>query len=389
MAEAAYGNLPFNEAIKYFSDKGIMLSPDSWRDLWQQAHARAFTVAQATKMDVLAGIRDEVEKAVKTGQSLGQFKKDLRQTLERKGWFAPKGERAEIEMPDGTVRKRLTAWRVENVYKTNLQTAYSVGRYKQMMASAIRIYWQYMAIMDAVTRPEHGAQHGKVYHRDHPFWNQWFPPNGFGCRCYVKTISGRQMKQRNLTEETQGVKEKPDEGWRYNPGKAGLDAWKPDLEGYKKEARDRIEAAMKRPVFVPAATDEDIKEFIYNRDRLPNQFRPFVTQNDVEAYKALGASVYTAYDGSAGYAVTKDKELISVFSKPGAKRGGSAVKNAIEQGAETLDCFDGYLPGFYGKFGFEEVDRMGWDDQYAPEGWDADRFGKPDVVLMRRKGKAK
>ncbi|MBN1627116.1 MAG: minor capsid protein [Deltaproteobacteria bacterium] len=234
-----YGNLPFLEAIKYFRSKGIKISAASWRDLWQQAQARAFTVARVTVMDVLTDIRDAVDRAVSEGKSLGEFKKELKQILETKGWFAPKGEKAAITLPDGTEIKRLTGWRLETIYRTNLQTAYSAGRYKQQRESVSRPYWQYMAIMDAATRPDHGAMHGKVYHRDHPVWDQWYPPNGFNCRCYIKTLSARQMEQRGLSEETKGVKDLPDEGWRYNPGKIGIDNWQPDLSKYPEALKDQ------------------------------------------------------------------------------------------------------------------------------------------------------
>ena len=239
-----YGNLPFKEAIKFFQEKGLKTSPNSWRDVWQQANRRAFTVARVTAMDVLSDIRDAVDKAVGSGQSLGDFKKELKEILEKKGWFAPKGEKAKVEMPDGTVKKRLTGWRLDTIYRANLQTAYSVGRYKQMSESKTRQYWQYMAIMDAATRASHGAQHGKVYHRLHPFWNRWFPPNGFGCRCYVKSLSARQMEQRGLSEEIKGAKEKPDEGWRYNPGKEGLDSFRPELNKYPKQLSEQFEKEM-------------------------------------------------------------------------------------------------------------------------------------------------
>jgi SPP1 gp7 family putative phage head morphogenesis protein len=247
MPDVEYGNLPFLEAIKHFQDKGLKIAPASWRDLWQQAQIRAFTVARVTAMDVLIDIRKEVDTALTDGISLGEFKKNLRGKLETKGWFAPKGEKAEVKLPDGTVRKRLTGWRMETIYRTNLQTAYSAGRHKQMMESVTRIYWQYNAIMDAVTRPEHAAQHGKVYHRDHPFWDKWYPPNGFNCRCYVTTLSVRQMDQRGLAEETQGVEELPDEGWRYNPGKEPMNKWQPDLSKYPEELAKKFKG--ERPVF--------------------------------------------------------------------------------------------------------------------------------------------
>ncbi len=226
-------DLPFEEQLAFFRQKGYALSPDSWRDVWQKAHARAFTVARVSAMDVLMDIRKALDEAMEKGLSLKSFQSELPEILERKGWFAPKGEPAVAVQPDGTVRKRLTGWRLENIYRTNLQAAYQVGRYEQAQeVKSTRPYWQYKAVMDASTRPEHAAMHNKVWHAEHPVWNQWYPPNGFGCRCYVKTLSERQLRARGLTEEKRGVNVKPDEGFRYNPGEAGLDAWKPDLNKY-------------------------------------------------------------------------------------------------------------------------------------------------------------
>lgn len=237
-------DLPFEEQLEYFRSKGLVISANSWRDVWQAAQARAFTVARITAMDVLIDIREALDEAMEAGITLRDFKKEITETLEQKGWLAPKDERATVKLPDGTIRKRLTGWRLDTVYRNNLGTSYQAGRYEQMMAvKEQRPFWQYMTVGDPSVRDEHAAQHGVVRQADHPFWNTWYPPNGFNCRCYVKTLSGRQMEQRGLKEEKRGTREKPDEGWRYNPGKTGLDAWKPDLSGYPKDLIDIAEKA--------------------------------------------------------------------------------------------------------------------------------------------------
>jgi len=385
MAKALkYGNLPFDEAIAYFNQKGYALSPNSWRDVWQQAHARAFTVAQVTAMEVLEDIRGELKKAVDGGQSIQSFKKNLKERLTARGWFAPDGEDAWVTLPDGTRRKRLTPWRLDTIFRANVQSAYQVGRFKQMQdVKERRPYWQYKAILDKATRDEHAAMHNKVYHADHPVWDQWYPPNGFNCRCYVKTLSEKQLKARGLKEQKKGVRKKPDEGWRYNVGQAGLDEWKPDVGKYSEKAKVLLTADLQRVFFEGMELDEEIEAFIRNRRDLPDALRPFITPHTVEDYKGLGAKIYMTPDGKAGYAITRDKELISLFSKPGAHLGSSAVTEAIERGAEKLDCFDGKLPGFYADMGFEEMKRLSWDDRYAPEGWDYEAFGRPNVVFMQ------
>jgi len=240
MMEMAF-DIPFEEQLDFFRRKGFKISPTSWRNVWKQAHGRAFTVARVTAMDVLVDIREALDMAKETGLTLKQFKADLIPLLEQKGWMTPEGEKAIEIMPDGSERKRLTGWRLRTIYQTNLSASYHVGRYKQMEAvKKARPFWQYRSQQDPSVRDEHAALDGKVYNADHPFWDTWYPPNGWNCRCYVKTLSKRQMESRGLTEETRGVKQKPDEGWDYNVGKAGLDAWNPDLNKYPKVLKEQF-----------------------------------------------------------------------------------------------------------------------------------------------------
>lgn len=180
MIEAVPFDLAFEEAIAWFRSKGYAISADSWRDVWKEANARSFTVARVTEMDVLMDIRDEVDKAIATGETLDQFVKNLAPTLERKGWLAPQGEAAIVQLPDGSTMQRIAPWRLDTIYDTNLQTAYSVGRYEQQMEVAEqRPLWQYNAVIDEVTTPECEELNGVVYHYDHPFWDEWYPPNHF------------------------------------------------------------------------------------------------------------------------------------------------------------------------------------------------------------------
>jgi len=123
------------------------------------------------------------------------------------------------------------------------------------------------------------------------------------------------------------------------------------------------------------------QQFIKNRDDLPDRFKPFVTPYSESDYVKMGAQTYMTPNGKAGYALTKDKDLISVFSKqPGL--GGLGIVSAIRNGAKTLDCYDGKLPQIYRKFGFREKNRGKWDKKLAPKDWDYGKFDSPDVVFM-------
>lgn len=230
-------NLPFNEAIKFAKKKGIVLNPAEWATIWQEANTRAFTVANVTNMDVLANIKNAVDEALQNGTGLNVFVKTLKSQLKDAGWIAPTGAKAWINLPDGSRRKRLTSWRMETIFRTNLQTAYAVGRYKQMQDIVDeRPFWRYNAILDNVTRPTHAAQNGKVYPAHSQYWDMWYPPNGFNCRCYVTTLSEREVNQNDVL--TKMAVDKPDKGWRYNTGKTALSDYKPDINklGWDKKA---------------------------------------------------------------------------------------------------------------------------------------------------------
>ena len=69
------------DAVAYFRAKGFAIS-DDWQDVWTRAHARAFTVAKATQMDVLTAIRDEVDAALSQGLTAKQSQANLKLQLE-------------------------------------------------------------------------------------------------------------------------------------------------------------------------------------------------------------------------------------------------------------------------------------------------------------------
>jgi hypothetical protein len=98
--------------------------------------------------------------------------------------------------------------------------------------------------------------------------------------------------------------------------------------------------------------------------------------------------VYVTPEGDSGFMVTPDGDLQNVFNNsPVRGAGKAAVERAVAEGATTLDAYDGFLPGYYSQFGFRETGRMKFVDEYAPEGWDFETQGRPDVVFMARTGR--
>lgn len=233
------------DAVAYFRSKGYQIT-DDWHDMWQGAHARAFTVAKASSMDVLETIRGELDKALVNGMTPRDFAKNLQPLLEKKGWWGKK------VLEDGREVQLGSAYRLNTIFRINTQTAYMSGRYRRQLAGVeTRPYWMYVAIRDGNTRPEHRALNGKVFRWDDPIWQYLYPPNGWGCRCRVRALTEQQVQRMGVTVEqgddyiktfereivsqaTGEVKKvehmrvdlpdggsmSPDLGWAYNPGAA-------------------------------------------------------------------------------------------------------------------------------------------------------------------------
>lgn len=244
-------NRPPEAAQAYLQSKGYAIT-DSWRDLSPAAHARAFTVARAAKLEVLQSIREELQRAQAEGLPFQAFKKNLQPRLQALGWWgkAVDKESGEITPYPGTSRpiELGTPRRLETIYRTNLQTAYMAGRWKRFEAESKRApYLQYIAVMDGRTRPSHAALNLRVFRFDDPIWDHIYPPNGFNCRCRVRNLSQRELDTRQLKlsssagymktiqqeQKSGAVIERstirlpsmdrvfsPDIGWDYNPGRA-------------------------------------------------------------------------------------------------------------------------------------------------------------------------
>jgi len=254
-------SLPPKQAIAYLQAKGYAISWD-WEEVWQQAQAKAFTVAKVMRLDLLQDIREAVEAALKEGQTLAAFTKVLAPTLKAKGWW---GRQEHIDPDSGEITQVQlgSAWRLRTIYRTNLQTAYMAGRYAEQLSNAEnRPFWKYVAVLDKHTRASHRAMNGKVFRHDDPFWQSFYPPNGWGCRCRVTTLSAGQVERQGLvvdasagklgtvqkvvSQKTGEVRDvatfttvdpltrkrivvSPDVGWSYNPGAA---SWQPELGSY-------------------------------------------------------------------------------------------------------------------------------------------------------------
>jgi hypothetical protein len=222
MSDEAAAGLPFEEAIGYFRAK-TNVPTEGWTDLWQGEHVRAFSVAGAAGEALLQDFRREVDRAIAEGRPYGEFRAAFDEIVRRHGWSHT-----------GTADRRARV-----IYHTNLAMAFSAGRYAQMSdpyVLALHPYWQYRHSGAKHPRLDHLKWDGTVLRADDPFWRVAWPPNGWGCGCYVSPVTRRAVRRMGLDgpmrapnletwaetdaatgrriTRVQGI----DKGFAYNPG---------------------------------------------------------------------------------------------------------------------------------------------------------------------------
>lgn len=228
---------PPAEALAWWQDK-TPVTPEEFMELSAEAQARAFTVSGLYRLDQISMVHKALEGSIAKGRPMAEFKREMATKLSGK----------------------LSAYRLETIYRTNAQSAYQAGRYAQLMRTTETMpYWRYVAVGDKRTRPTHKALHGLVRHHDDDFWNSFYPPNGFRCRCTVQALSDRQMQQRGLeagagtpgmiiwkdpdTGMEVPVVPHPDAGFSGNVGKQ---SWQADFGKYRADFKQGALAAIGR-----------------------------------------------------------------------------------------------------------------------------------------------
>ncbi|MEM7271056.1 MAG: phage minor head protein, partial [Pseudomonadota bacterium] len=196
----AFDTGPPPEVMRYF--QGRQITPSfSFLDVEPEEHAVQFAVAKAMQIDVLQAIKEELERAAAEGLTYETFRSELTPRLKKLGWWGVKdaidpdtGEAVKARM--GSPRRLRTIWRA------NMRSAHAAGQWDRIQRTKRALpYLVYLLGPSREHRVEHEVKEGLVYPIDHPFWDEWFPPNGWGCNCHVRQITEREAQRRGISEE--------------------------------------------------------------------------------------------------------------------------------------------------------------------------------------------
>lgn len=198
------------EAIRWFRAR-VPLHKKEWRTLEERARRKAFTVAGAAQLDLLAEVWDSLSRALEEGTPYTEWAKEARTRLE------------------DTWGRRNSA-RLEIIFRTNVQMAYSSGRWAQMTQPEVllaRPHWMYDAVLDDRTTPICRERHGTVRPAADPWWERNTPPLHFNCRSGIRPLTSKQAQARGITQQL--PEEPPQKGFGNAPQSW---EWSPDPLDY-------------------------------------------------------------------------------------------------------------------------------------------------------------
>ncbi|HUB09451.1 MAG TPA: phage minor head protein [Myxococcales bacterium] len=215
--------MKFEAAIGWFKAR-VPLTDEELAALEQEAAELAFYVTGATQLDVVTAVWNALESSIDQGTPFADFQEAVADVLED-AWGG--------EIPG----------RLETIFRTNLQTSYSAGRYREQYSPAARRQRPYVRLDTVPDSRESDiceALNGLgAFPKDGAFIASHHPPLHFSCRTQEVDLTEEEAQELGLEASPPDVA--ADDGFGGTPGFG----WKPDLSHYPPELRQVAEERLR------------------------------------------------------------------------------------------------------------------------------------------------
>lgn len=207
-------NMPYTEAVEYLKKRSVIKKID-YDQLSNKMRFRAFTASRINDGKLLEKLNAEMISSVNSGKGLKSFLSLTKsEILDKIGMGAKQG------------------WYWETVYRTNVQTAYNVGR-MMGFAEDMPLALEFVGIDDSRQTDICHSLMGIVRPYNDPFWQTHIPPLHFNCRSTVRAIYDADELPAQWSS-LEGI-EAPAKGFGVNP--LASDSWWKELEGQVRQAK--------------------------------------------------------------------------------------------------------------------------------------------------------
>lgn len=204
-----------DEAATLFRDR-LPIDRRAFNRLVADLKRKYFTVAGIEEANLLKLAQEALIEAIDAGGTVETFALALK---EKGVKYTGQAFGADLAGQD------LGDYHLRTVFRTNVMGAYNEGRREifedEDVADDI-IAYLYSAIDDERTRPAHAAMDGKIFLKDDPIWQTWWPPNGYNCRCTVVPITREEAARLKPEMISSAPPALNDEAVKPDPGFGGL-----------------------------------------------------------------------------------------------------------------------------------------------------------------------
>lgn len=192
-------NLPPEGALRYFDSLNLPL-PANASEAVAQAATKARSIAGIYQQEIVGDLLNSLRQSAAEGTPFATWRKNALAMLRERGLALDKAGDMVQQSTGEVVGTGLTRHRLQTIFQTQMTNARMASLWQKLQENKdARPYLQYSAINDARTRPAHRALDNVVYPIDDPFWDYFYPPNGFRCRCYVMALAPRDVARAGLT----------------------------------------------------------------------------------------------------------------------------------------------------------------------------------------------
>lgn len=174
------------------------------KELQRKYNTTAFEVISSASDNIKKELEKTVQDLIKGGAHIREAKQVLGQKFEEYGL------------------RPASRSQLETIFRTQTQIAFSAGKYNaehhdKIIQDALWGY-KYVTAGDDRVRLTHAILDGVTLPKDNPFWQQFYPPNGYNCRCQAIPIFHPALIVMPAKFLPDGGLIRPDVGFAWNAG---------------------------------------------------------------------------------------------------------------------------------------------------------------------------